>query len=502
MTDPRPFSPRFSGLQDFAAMLERHGRLHRISRPVSLVHEVTEIHRRVLAADGPALLFERPIDAAGRVCDMPLLANLFGTRERIEWGLGLAAGGLSGLADMLAELREPRSPHSLKDAWSKLPLLKAALAMRPRTVARPPVQERVWRGAEADLSRLPIQWCWPGEPAPLVTWPLVITRAPDDPSDVNVGIYRMQVLGPNRLIVRWLAHRGGARHHRLWQQRGEDMPVAVAIGADPATILAAVMPLPESISELGFAGVLKAERPQVAAAVTVPLSVPAGAEIVLEGHVSAEETAEEGPYGDHTGYYNSVERFPVMALSAITTRRKPLYLSTYTGRPPDEPSKLGEAMTQLFLPLVKRQFPEIVDLHLPPEACSYRAMVVSIDKRYPGQAKRIMLGLWSMLPQFSYTKLIVAVDPDVDVTNWADVIWALSTRFDASRDVTILHDTPIDYLDFASPKPGLGGKLGLDATRKLTPETEREWGRVLTMPAEVVSRVDEFWHELGLGERQ
>ncbi|HXV31646.1 MAG TPA: UbiD family decarboxylase, partial [Sinorhizobium sp.] len=323
-----PIIRRFSGLQDFAAMLERRGRLQRIARPVSLVHEVTEIHRRVLQAGGPALLFEKPVDASGRVSDIPLLANLFGTRERIEWGLGLAPGGLPGLADMLAELREPRSPQSLKDAWSKLPLLKAALAMRPRHQARPPVQEVVWRGAEADLSRLPIQWCWPGEPAPLVTWPLVITRAPDDPSDVNVGIYRMQVLGPNRLILRWLAHRGGARHHRLWQKRGEDMPVAVAIGADPATILSAVMPLPEGMSELNFAGLLKAERPQVAAAATVPLSIPAMAEIVLEGFVSAEETAEEGPYGDHTGYYNSVERFPVMTLSAITMRRKPYYLST------------------------------------------------------------------------------------------------------------------------------------------------------------------------------
>ncbi|MCG5480077.1 UbiD family decarboxylase [Sinorhizobium alkalisoli] len=496
-----PTIRRFAGLQDFAAMLERHGRLKRIARPVSLVHEVTEIHRRVLLAEGPALLFERPVDASGRACDIPLLANLFGTRERIEWGLGLAPGGLPQLAERLAELREPRSPQSLKDAWGKLPLLKAALAMRPRSMARPPVQDVVWRGPEADLSRLPIQSCWPGEPAPLITWPLVITRAPDDPSDVNVGIYRMQVLGPDRLLLRWLAHRGGARHHRLWKQCGKDMPVAVAIGADPATILASVMPLPEGMSELNFAGLLKAERPQIAAAMTVPLAVPATVEIVLEGVVSAEETADEGPYGDHTGYYNSVERFPVMTLSAITMRRRPFYLSTFTGRPPDEPSKLGEAMNELFLPLAKRQFPEIADLHLPPEACSYRAMVVSLDKRYPGQAKRIMMGLWSMLPQFNYTKLIIAVDPDVDVRNWADVIWALSTRFDASRDVTILHDTPIDYLDFASPKPGLGGKLGLDATRKIGAETQREWGRVLSMPAEVVARVDQFWTELGLGER-
>lgn len=500
MNDSFPLIRRFSGLQDFAAELERRGRLRRITAPVSLVHEVTEIHRRVLAAEGPALLFEKPVDASGRICDIPLLANLFGTRERIEWGFGLASGSLPELGRMLAELREPRPPHSMKDAWDKLPMLKAALSMRPRRVEKAEVQELVWRGADADLSRLPIQWCWPGEPAPLVTWPLVITRAPDDPQDVNVGIYRMQVFGPDRLIMRWLAHRGGAKHHRMWQQQGKDMPVAIAIGADPATILAAVMPLPEGMSELSFAGVLKGDRSRMAQAITVPLPVPAQAEIVLEGMVSATETAEEGPYGDHTGYYNSVERFPVMSLSAITMRRKPYYLSTYTGRPPDEPSKLGEAMMELFLPLVKRQFPEIVDLWMPPEACSYRAMVVSIDKRYPGQAKRVMMGLWSMLPQFNYTKLIIAVDTDVNVKSWADVIWALSTRFDAGRDVTIIRDTPIDYLDFASSRPGLGAKLGLDATNKIGAETEREWGQVLAMSPEVAGRVDRIWADLGLGD--
>lgn len=382
----------------------------------------------------------------------------------------------------------------------KLPLLQSALSLRVKQVSSASCQEVVWRGDQIDLGRLPIQWCWPGEPAPLVSWPLVITRSPDDPNDVNVGIYRMQVLGRDRLIMRWLAHRGGAKHHRQWQKLGQDMPVAVVIGADPATILAAVMPLPEGMSELGFAGVLKRRRSRVVKAASQPLCVPANAEIVLEGTVSMREMAEEGPYGDHTGYYNSVDRFPVMTLSAITMRKKPFYLSTYTGRPPDEPSKLGEAMNELFLPLVKKQFPEISDLWLPPEACSYRAIVVSIDKRYPGQAKRIMMGLWSMLPQFSYTKLIIAVDPDIDVRNWQDVIWALSTRFDASRDVTIISDTPIDYLDFASPKPGLGGKLGLDATTKIGPETDREWGRVLEMAPEVSAKVDALWSELGLGD--
>lgn len=501
MTNAPSAIRRYADLQQFVEELERRGSLKRIARPVSLVHEVTEIHRRVLSAGGPALLFEKPVNAAGEIVPIPLLANLFGHRDRIEWGFGLNSGEIGRLADLLGELREPRPPRSLKEAMGKLPLLQSALALRVKTVSAAACQQVIWRGDDIDVGRLPIQWCWPGEPAPLVSWPLVITRSPEDPADVNVGIYRMQVLGRDRLIMRWLAHRGGAKHHRQWQKIGKDMPVAVVIGADPATILSAVMPLPEGMSELGFAGVLKRRRSRVVNAVTQPLSVPANAEIVLEGTVSISEVADEGPYGDHTGYYNSVDRFPVMTLSAITSRKKPIYLSTYTGRPPDEPSKLGEAMNELFLPLVKKQFPEIVDLWLPPEACSYRAIVVSIDKRYPGQARRIMMGLWSMLPQFSYTKLIIAVDPDIDVRNWPDVVWALSTRFDASRDVTIISDTPIDYLDFASPKPGLGGKLGLDATTKIGPETEREWGRVLEMAPEVSAKVDAMWSELGLGER-
>lgn len=500
MTNAPSAIRRYADLQDFAAELERRGSLRRITKPVSLVHEVTEIHRRVLASGGPALLFEKPVNAAGEILPIPLLANLFGTRERIEWGFGLQSGGIGELADLLGELREPRPPRSLKEAMGKLSLLQSALALRVKQVSGASCQDVIWRGDQIDLGRLPIQWCWPGEPAPLVSWPLVITRSPDDPNDVNVGVYRMQVLGRDRLIMRWLAHRGGAKHHRQWQKLGQDMPVAVVIGADPATILAAVMPLPEGMSELGFAGVLKRRRSRVVKAVSQPLCVPANAEIVIEGTVSMREVAEEGPYGDHTGYYNSVDRFPVMTLSAITMRKKPFYLSTYTGRPPDEPSALGEAMNELFLPLVKKQFPEISDLWLPPEACSYRAIVVSIDKRYPGQAKRIMMGLWSMLPQFNYTKLIIAVDPDIDVRNWHDVIWALSTRFDASRDVTIIPDTPIDYLDFASPKQGLGGKLGLDATTKIGPETDREWGRVLEMAPAVSAKVDAMWSEIGLGD--
>ncbi|MGN6449806.1 MAG: UbiD family decarboxylase [Brucella intermedia] len=498
MNTARSLPPYYDCLQSFLLELERRNDLVRIRRPVSLVQEITEIHKRVLEDDGPALLFEQPVDAEGRRHSIPLLANLFGSRRRIALGLGRSVEEISGLAETLAELRAPKPPRSAGEIWSKLPLAKTALNMRLRHVRHAVVQAEVLEGEAVDLDLLPIQWCWPGEPAPLVTWPLVITQAPDDPSDVNVGIYRMQKLGHDKLIMRWLAHRGGARHHRMWQRRGEDMPVAVAIGTDPATILSAIMPLPEGMSELAFSGLLAGRRPSVVSARTVPLCVPANAEIILEGRVSSSATAPEGPYGDHTGYYNSVEEFPVMQVTTITMRRNPVYLSTYTGRPPDEPSRLGEVMNELFVPLVRKQFSEIVDLWLPPAACSYRAMVVSIDKRYPGQARRVMMGLWSMLPQFSYTKLIIAVDPDINVRNWDDVMWALATRFDASRDVVTLADTPVDYLDFASPRSGLGGKLGLDATNKIGAETEREWGAVLKMSDDVIARVDAMWGELGL----
>lgn len=492
-------TPRnFASLQDFIDALAARGDLKRISQPVSLVHEVTEIHRRVLADDGPALLFERPVQEDGRTSAIPLVANLFGSRRRIEAGLGLPSGGLGSLAQLLADLRHPRPPKSLADIGSKFPHVAAALNGRSKKSPRPPCQDIVLTGNRIDLGILPIQTCWPGEPAPLVTWPLVITASPDS-QETNVGVYRMQKLGRDRLIMRWLAHRGGAKHHRAWQSLGQDMPVAVAIGADPAAILSAVMPLPEGMSELDFSGVLRGRRQQVARAMTVPLQVPAHAEIVLEGHVSISETAPEGPYGDHTGYYNSVEPFPVLTLSAITMRRSPLYLSTYTGRPPDEPSVLGEAMTELVKPVIRAQFPEIMDFFLPPEACSYRTIVVAIDKRYPGQARRLMMGLWSFLPQFSYTKTIIVVDGDVDIRSWPDVMWAVATRFDASRDLVVVDDTPIDYLDFASPKPGLGGKMGLDATNKIGAETDRAWGDVLKMSPDVVAKVDGMWRELGLG---
>jgi 4-hydroxy-3-polyprenylbenzoate decarboxylase len=490
---------RHSDLQSFLDDLERRSLLVSVDEPVSLVHEITALHQQVLHEGGPALRFTRAVRADGRTSPINVIANLFGTRERIELGFGLGAGGISRLAEELAELQRPRPPKSLADAWSKVSLLKAAAAMRPRYCGKAPSQEVVLEGDDVDLGRLPIQWCWPGEPAPLVTWPLVITCSPDDPDDVNVGIYRMQVRARNSLIVRWLAHRGGAKHFREWQRKGLDMPVAVVIGADPATILSSVMPLPEGMSELSFAGLLRGTRTQVTKGRTVPLFVPSNAEIVLEGYVSKDETAQEGPYGDHTGYYNSVESFPVVHLSALTTRRSPVYLTTYTGRPPDEPSVLGEAMTELFVPMAKRHFPEIRDLWLPPEACSYRVAVVAIDKRYPGQARRVMMGLWSMLPQFNYTKLIIVVDADMSVRRWEDVVWAISTRFDAARDLVVLENTPIDYLDFASPKAGLGTKMGLDATNKIGVETEREWGRELRMPDELTKRAGEIWERIRCG---
>ena len=492
--------PRFRDLNAFLAHLEAAGQLRRIAEPVSVVHEITEIHRRVIAEGGPALLFERPVQPNGTASPIPLLTNLFGTVERVAWGLGVEAKNLPALGRVLAELREPRPPRGLTEAWQALPLARAALSMRPRETKRAPVQEVIFRGEEIDLTALPVQLCWPGEPAPLITWPLVLTAPPEPSSEDggNLGVYRMQVLGRDRAILRWLAHRGGARHHAQWRRLGREMPVAVVIGADPGTILSAVLPLPETVPELRFSGLLRGERPALVPCVSVPLAVPAEAEIVIEGLVSPDETAPEGPYGDHTGYYNAVEPFPVMRVTAVTMRRTPLYLSTFTGRAPDEPSRIGEALNVLFLPLLRRQFPEVTDFWLAPEACSYRIAVASIAKRYPGQARRLMLGLWSMLPQFSYTKLVIIVDEDIDPRDWAQVMWAVATRADASRDLVTLTDTPIDYLDFASPKPGLGGKLGIDATNKLPPETEREWGRPMAMDPAVVARIDALWPSLGL----
>ena len=487
--------PTFRDLKSFVRFLEERRLVARIGEPISLVHELTEVHRRVLLAGGPALVFDE-----ARGATMPVLANLFGTAERVAAGFGVAPSRIPELGEMLAALREPEPFDGVRDALGRWPMVRAALSTMPSSVSRPDCQAERRLGRDVDLGLLPIQTCWPGEPAPLITWPLVITRPPDTDADdtthMNIGVYRMQVLDRDRAIMRWLPHRGGAAHHRAWSARGKDTPVAVAIGADPATILSAVLPLPETVSELRFSGVVRGERPRIAPALTVPLVVPADAEIVLEGFVSATETAPEGPYGDHTGYYNSVESFPVMRITAVTTRRDPIYLTTFTGRPPDEPSVIGAVLNDLAIPTMRRQMPEIVDVWLPPEACSYRMAIISIRKSYPGQARRVMMGLWGMLPQFNYTKTIIVVDDDIDVRDWKDVAWALATRMDAGRDTVVVRNTPIDYLDFASPEAGLGGKLGLDATRKIGAETTREWGRTLVMSPEVRKRVDAMWPRL------
>ncbi len=486
----------FRDLRDFLAHLEARGRLARIREPVDPALEITEIHRRVLARGGPALLFER---VAGH--DIPVVTNLFGTVERVAWGMGREPEELREFGRLLAFLRQPQPPRSLREALGLAPVLKTALAARPRVVARAPCQEVVLRGGEIDLGRLPIQTCWPGEPAPLITWALVVTRGPGEggEDDVNLGIYRMQVVGRDRTLMRWLRHRGGAQHWRRWREhRREPMPAAAVIGADPAVMLAAVTPVPDNLSEYRFAGLLRGERVELVRGVTVPLEVPASAEIVLEGQVMLDEFGEEGPYGDHTGYYNAVERFPVFRISAVTMRRDPLYLTTYTGRPPDEPSVLGEALNEIFIPILQQQFPEIVDFWLPPEGCSYRVAVVSIRKAYPGHARRIMMAVWSYLRQFLYTKFVIVVDDDIDCRDWKDVVWAISTRVDPARDLLVIDHTPIDYLDFASPEPGLGGKLGIDATTKWPPETRREWGRPIVMDPEIVRRVDAKWARLGL----
>ncbi len=494
--------PPFANLGEFLSHLDRSGDLARVAEPVSLEHQMTAVHRHVLREGGAALRFDAATDGQGRLATMPVIANLFGTQQRVAAGLGLTSDRVEELGELLAALREPAPVDGMRDAFSRWPMLRSALATRPRLVNRAPVQHTVLEGRDVDLGRLPVQTCWPGEPAPLITWPLVITRPPEteagDTARTNMGVYRMQVLGRDRAIMRWLAHRGGAAHHRAWAARGEAMPVAVAIGADPATMLAAALPLPEGIAELRFAGVLRGERQGLAPARTVPLMVPAEAEIVLEGWVSPTETAPEGPYGDHTGYYNAVEPFPVMRISAITMRRDPLYLTTFTGRPPDEPSVIGEVFNTLALPMVRRQIPEIVDLWLPPAACSYRMAVISIRKRYPGQARRVMMALWGMLAQFSYTKTIIVVDDDIDPRSWSDISWALATRMDPSRDLMVIERTPIDYLDFASPEPGLGGKLGIDATNKIGAETRREWGKVLDMPAPLAEEAARFCERLGL----
>jgi 4-hydroxy-3-polyprenylbenzoate decarboxylase len=493
----------FPDLRAFLDFLREQGQLIDVNTPVSSAYEITEIHHRVLQQGGPALLFHKVHDAQGRPSDMPVLVNLFGHRQRVAWGLGREPDSLRELGEMLAFFRQPRLPDnwSLSDSPEFLRKLKQIGATRPRIVGSAPCQEVVWRGDEVDLARLPVQRLWPGEPAPLITWGMVVTRGPSDaPNDKdNLGIYRLQVIGRNRVIMRWLPHRGGAQHFARWKQaRKEPFPVAVVLGPDPTTLLSAVIPAPDTISEYQLAGLISGRKRELVPCLGVPLQVPANAEIVLEGHVSLTETAEEGPYADHTGYFNSVERFPVFTIETITMRKQPIYMSTLLSRPPDEPSVISEALNDVFIPLLRQQFPEVVDFWLPPEACSYRMAIVSIRKAYPGHARRIMMGVWSYLRQFAYTKYVVIVDEDINARDWKDVIWAITTRADPVRDTVLVEDTPIDYLDFASPVSGLGGKLGIDATNKVPPETTRMWGRPIRMSDEVVEQVTRRWAEYGI----
>ncbi len=508
----------YHSLRDFMEALEKTGQLVRVSEPVSPYLEMTEIGTRLIAEKGPAVLFENVVRGSRgdrgkesnhddhesrlpRTTNIPVLINLFGTVERVAFALGKKPEQLREIGETLAFLRQPEPPGGWREAMEMLPLVKSVMSMKPKDVSKAPCQEIVLTGDDIDLNMLPIQTCWPNEPAPLITWPLVVTKGPSSAAEdnFNLGIYRMQVLGKNKTLMRWLHHRGGAQHHARWkQEKREPLPVAAVIGADPATILAAVTPVPDTLSEYQFAGLLRGAKTELVDCKTIPLKVPANAEIVIEGHVSLDEYGDEGPYGDHTGYYNSVEKFPVFTVSAITMRKNPIYLTTYTGRAPDEPSVLGEAMNEIFIPLFKQQFPEVVDFYLPPEGCSYRVAVVSIKKAYPGHAKRIMMGVWSYLRQFVYTKWVIVVDDDINCRDWKDVVWAMSTRMDPVRDLTLVENTPIDYLDFASPESGLGGKVGFDATNKWPPETSREWGNKINMNQQVIDKISESWKKMGL----
>lgn len=485
----------FKDLRDFIALLEKEGELKRITTEVDPFLEITEISDRTLRSGGPALLFENPKGST-----IPLLANLFGNTRRIALAMGQEdTEGLRDVGKLLAFLKEPTPPSGWKDLWQSLPSYKSVLNIAPTVRKTAPCQEIVIDEADVDLNVLPIQTCWPGDAGPLVTWPLVITRGPEK-SRQNLGIYRMQKIAKNKLIMRWLSHRGGALDFREWQiaHPREAFPVSIAIGADPATILATVTPVPDTLSEYAFAGLLRGSKTEVVKSLTNDLQVPASAEIVLEGVIEANEVAAEGPFGDHTGYYNEVDDFPVFTIKKITHRRDPIYHSTYTGRPPDEPAMLGVALNEVFVPLLQKQFPEISDFYLPPEGCSYRMAIVSMKKQYPGHAKRVMMGVWSFLRQFMYTKFVVVVDDDVDIRKWEDVIWAITTRMDPSRDTVLVENTPIDYLDFASPVSGLGSKMGLDATNKWPGETTREWGTTIEMSEEVKQRIDSLWQELGI----
>ena len=501
----------YRDLREFIAQLEAAGEMRRVAQVVDPRLEMTELCDRVLKAGGPALLFLHPRGDLRAPSGAPIavLGNLFGTPERVARAMGADGAGwresLREVGRLLAFLKEPEPPKGLKDAWKTTrPLVLKVMDMAPKIRSSAPCQDVVWEGGDVDLGRLPVQTCWPGDAGPLITWGLVVTKGPHKKRQ-NLGIYRQQVIARDKVIMRWLSTRGGAldfRDHAL-AHPGTPFPVAVALGADPATILGAVTPVPDTLSEYQFAGLLRGARTEIVKCVTHDLQVPAAAEIVLEGHLRPDaadptgyETAAEGPFGDHTGYYNEVERFPVLTIERITLRRDPIYHSTYTGKPPDEPAMLGVALNEVFVPLLQKQYPEIADFYLPPEGCSYRLAVVALKKQYPGHAKRVMFGVWSFLRQFMYTKMIIVTDDDVDIRDWKDVVWALTTRVDPARDLTVVDRTPIDYLDFASPVAGLGGKLGIDATNKWPGETTREWGRPIAMDAAVKARIDALYREL------
>lgn len=489
------FDMHYNDLRDFISQLEQANELKRISTVIDPNLEITEICDRTLRKKGPALLFENP-----RGFSIPVLGNLFGTVERVAWGLGQEdISALRDLGKLLAFLKEPEPPKGIKEIWDKFPLFKQVLNMSPKRVSKAVCQENCLAGSEIDLSQLPIQTCWPGDVAPLITWGLVVTKGPHQQRQ-NLGIYRQQLLARDKLMMRWLAHRGGALDYQQWQHAhpGKRFPVAVVLGADPATILAAVTPIPDTLSEYAFAGLLRGGKTELVNCLSNELQVPANAEFVLEGYLDPGEEALEGPFGDHTGYYNEVERFPVFTVERITHRNQPIYHSTYTGRPPDEPAILGVALNELFIPLLQKQYPEIIDFYLPPEGCSYRLAVVTIKKQYPGHAKRIMMGIWSFLKQFMYTKFVIVTDDDINARDWQDVIWAISTRMDPKRDMVFIENTPVDYLDFASPISGLGSKVGLDATHKWAGETNRQWGSVIVMDEAVKKRVDALWEELAI----
>ena len=488
---------KYHDLRDFIQQLESMGELKRISVEVDPFLEMTEIADRVLRSEGPALLFEKP-----KGHSVPVLANLFGTPRRVALGMGAdSVEALREIGKLLAMLKQPEPPKGFKDALNALPIFKKVLDMAPKVLRSAPCQAIVLEGDQVDLNQIPIQTCWPGDAAPLITWGLVITKGPEKKRQ-NLGIYRQQVIGKNRVIMRWLSHRGGALDFHEFQKchPGKPFPIAVALGADPATILGAVTPVPDTLSEYAFAGLLRGSRTEVVKAIGSDLQVPASAEYVLEGHIYPDDMAPEGPYGDHTGYYNEIDSFPVFTIERITQRKNPIYHSTYTGRPPDEPAILGVALNEVFVPILQKQFPEIVDFYLPPEGCSYRLAVVSMKKQYPGHAKRVMMGVWSFLRQFMYTKFIIVVDDDINTRDWKDVIWAMTTRMDPERDTTFIKNTPIDYLDFASPVSGLGSKMGLDATNKWPGETTREWGTPIVMDQAIKDRVDSMWDSLGLNQ--